>query len=220
MRNYFLIVFTYVWCIFTCVQTSDVSVSRDTYTDALQNSHKTYYDNSAGDYKYNPPKDTNYLPAAALPPISAYGPPPDSTGGGYDYHPPKDNSYLPPGTAYGHLPVFNSEQPPYYQPVHSIPYNSHITFLDKLKSKISLFTLGKIILKLLIFKKIVKFIGIICLLLVLPKLKSVFADNTSSEYEGMNSKNVESDKEKLERQINEIYEFITKSLEDFENAYT
>ncbi|XP_051863685.1 uncharacterized protein LOC133835784 isoform X3 [Drosophila sulfurigaster albostrigata] len=49
---------------------------------------------------------------------------------------------------------------------------------------------------------------------------SVFADNTSSEYEGMNSKNVESDKEKLERQINEIYEFITKSLEDFENAYT
>ncbi|KAH8292670.1 hypothetical protein KR044_013029, partial [Drosophila immigrans] len=116
--------------------------------------------------------------------------------GGYNYHPPKDNGFLPPGPVYGPQPVYNSRQPQFYNPSHSFAYHSHISFLDKLKSKISLLTLGKIILKLLIFKKIVKFIGIICLLLVLPKLKNLFSDNTSIDDEGMYSKNVETDKGK------------------------
>lgn len=41
---------------------------------------------------------------------------------------------------------------------------------DKFHLKFDLFTLGKILLKLLIFKKIVKFIGVICLLMFLPTL--------------------------------------------------
>ncbi|KAH8385053.1 hypothetical protein KR093_010810, partial [Drosophila rubida] len=155
----------------------------------------------AGDYNYNPSKDTNYLPPPVVAPMSAYGSPLAFTGD-YDYQPPRDNSYLPPKPVYSPQPVYNSEQPPFYKPAHSIPYHSHISFLDKLKSKISLFTLGKIILKLLIFKKIVKFIGIICLLLVLPKLKNLFGDNTSVEDEGMNSKNVETDKGKCAKPQN------------------
>lgn len=41
---------------------------------------------------------------------------------------------------------------------------------DKFHFKFDLLTLGKILLKLLIFKKIVKFIGVICLLMFLPTL--------------------------------------------------
>jgi hypothetical protein len=43
--------------------------------------------------------------------------------------------------------------------------------LSKIKAKLNLFTLGKILLKLVIFHKIVKFFGLICLLLFLPSLK-------------------------------------------------
>lgn len=43
--------------------------------------------------------------------------------------------------------------------------------LEKIKFKVDFYTIGKILLKLVIFKKIVKFIGIICLLLFLPTLK-------------------------------------------------
>jgi len=56
------------------------------------------------------------------------------------------------------------------------------------------------LLKLLIFKKIVKFIGLIFLLLVLPKLKNIFKDDMmsgSSESDGMESKFVETDKGKM-----------------------
>lgn len=41
---------------------------------------------------------------------------------------------------------------------------------DKFHFKFDLLTMGKILLKLLIFKKIVKFIGVICLLMFLPTL--------------------------------------------------
>lgn len=44
--------------------------------------------------------------------------------------------------------------------------------LDKFKFKLDLFTIGKILIKLIIFKKIVKFIALICLLLFLPRLQT------------------------------------------------
>lgn len=52
--------------------------------------------------------------------------------------------------------------------------------LDKLKFKIDLFTIGKIILKLIIFKKIVALIAILCLLLFLPSLKHKETESSSS----------------------------------------
>ena len=42
---------------------------------------------------------------------------------------------------------------------------------DKLKFKLDLFTIGKIILKLVIFKKVVSLIAILCLLMFIPTLK-------------------------------------------------
>lgn len=57
--------------------------------------------------------------------------------------------------------------------------------LEKIKFKVDFYTIGKILLKLVIFKKIVKFIGLICLLLFLPTLKKKLGmddkDHQSSE---------------------------------------
>lgn len=44
--------------------------------------------------------------------------------------------------------------------------------------KFDLILMSKILLKLIIFKKIVKFIGIICLLLFIPVLKKKFEEHT------------------------------------------
>lgn len=55
--------------------------------------------------------------------------------------------------------------------MHSAPRDEH-WLLDKFKFKLDLFTIGKILIKLIIFKKIVKFIALICLLLFLPKLQA------------------------------------------------
>lgn len=54
-------------------------------------------------------------------------------------------------------------------------------FLAKLMKKFDLILVSKILLKLIIFKKIVKFIGIICLLLFIPILKKKFEEHTSEE---------------------------------------
>lgn len=128
--------------------------------------------------------------------------------GGYNYSPPPNNQYLPPSTPapiYGPpAPVYGPPAPvygppqPYYKP---IPYkyhpHDHSSLLEKIKTKINLFTIGKILLKLVIFKKIVKFIGLICLLLFLPKLKDMFKEDMSNDEDGLESKQVETEKGKI-----------------------
>lgn len=57
-------------------------------------------------------------------------------------------------------------------------------FLDKFKLKLDLFTLGKILLKAVIFKKVISFIAILCLLLFIPSLKPD-KDDDSMEMEDM-----------------------------------
>lgn len=49
--------------------------------------------------------------------------------------------------------------------------------------KVDLILVSKILLKLIIFKKIVKFIGVICLLLFIPVLKKKFEEHASEEEE-------------------------------------
>lgn len=56
-------------------------------------------------------------------------------------------------------------------------------FVAKFMKKVDLILVSKILLKLIIFKKIVKFIGIICLLLFIPVLKKKFEEHTSDEEE-------------------------------------
>lgn len=90
------------------------------------------------------------------------------------YGPP---SYEPPKPVYGpppSHPVYYHTAPPahhHYPTVYNAPREDH-WLLNKLKLKLDFFTIGKILLKLIIFKKIVKFLALICLLLFLPKLQS------------------------------------------------
>lgn len=136
-----------------------------------------YPDNSnSPGYSYGPPS-TEYGPPSGEygPPASEYGPPSHSYG-----LPPVHQSYGPPGYSHIQRPinVYNYGPAPQKFPiiqggqsVQGVPRDEH-WLLDKFKFKLDLFTIGKILIKLIIFKKIVKFIALICLLLFLPKLQS------------------------------------------------
>lgn len=50
--------------------------------------------------------------------------------------------------------------------------------IAKLMKKFDLILVSKIMLKLIIFKKIVKFIAVICLLMFIPVLKKKFMDHS------------------------------------------
>ncbi|KAJ8976128.1 hypothetical protein NQ317_019393, partial [Molorchus minor] len=92
-------------------------------------------------------------------PVPAYGPP----NPGPVYGPPNPPPiYGPPP------PVYNA--PSSVQVFYGVPH-AMLSIWDKLKFKLDLFTIGKILLKLVIFKKIVSFIAILCLLLFIPALK-------------------------------------------------
>ncbi|KAM7361021.1 uncharacterized protein ACRADG_009271 [Cochliomyia hominivorax] len=189
----------------------EASFPEDTYINALQNSHQTDtdYNGDFGGYNYTPPPNNQYLPPSTPAPV--YGPPAPVYG-------PPAPVYGPPAPAYGPpAPVYGPPQPTYFKPV-PYPYHprDHLSLLHKIKTKINLFTIGKIILKLLIFKKIVKFIGVICLLLFLPKLKDMFKDEHSSEEDGMESKQVETEQDALEKRIEEMYDFAKKAFEKFQ----
>lgn len=102
---------------------------------------------------YGPP--TSYGPSAPI-----YGPP---------------SAYGPPTGYFRHGP------PKYYAVQHHRTPRDWL--LDKLHFKLDLVTIGKIILKLIIFKKIVKFIAILCLLLFLPKLNMMGSSSSSSNHD-------------------------------------
>lgn len=82
----------------------------------------------------------------------------------YSYGPP---SYPP------------QEPPPPYGMPHALIGGILSELLEKLKFKINLFTFGKLLLKLVLFKKLVSFIAVICLLLFIPWLKNVKGDDKS-----------------------------------------
>lgn len=118
-------------------------------------------------FSYGSP-EPSYGPPEPIygPPKPIYGPP---------AHNPPQPVYGPPQPVYGPpQPVYGPPQPVYGPPpaLHGIPYSLIESVFDKFKYKLDLFTIGKIILKLVIFKKIVSFIGILCLLLFIPSLKN------------------------------------------------
>ncbi|XP_011693304.1 PREDICTED: uncharacterized protein LOC105453229 [Wasmannia auropunctata] len=113
------------------------------------------------------------------PPQNPYGPPND----GPSFYPQTSSygspgNYLPPQQGYG--PSIHTSVP---TPIYGAPYSlSDVAQISLLPSidlglplalKLNAFTIAKIILKLVIFKMIVKFIAVICLLLFIPKLEII-----------------------------------------------
>lgn len=133
------------------------------------------------DITYNSPPNTYGPPSNSYgPPAHTYGPPAPS------YGPPAQN-YGPPN--YNPAPVYGPPKPSY-----GVPYTAPgiggfgMGLLDKLHLKLDILTIAKLMLKFLIFKKIVTMIAVVCFLLVIPKLINFKKDDNSGNYDGEDRK--------------------------------
>ncbi|CAH2241744.1 jg16311 [Pararge aegeria aegeria] len=162
---------------------------------------------------YNSPPNTYGPPSSNYgPPSSSYGPPAQSYGPPSTSYGPPSHSYGPPAPIYGppiHKPLAPVYGPP-LKPSYGVPYTAPgLGFLDKLSLKLDILTIAKLLLKLLIFKKIVTMIAVVCMLLVIPKLISFKKDknggDTDEDERNFGAKNVvelTSAQQLLERAIN------------------
>lgn len=135
------------------------------------------------DITYNSPPNTYGPPSSSYgPPAQSYGPP------AHTYGPPAQN-YGPPAHSYGppvHKPLPAPPPPPVYgppgpplKPSYGVPYTAPgFGFLDKLSLKLDILTIAKLLLKFLIFKKLVTMLAVVCMLLVIPKLISFKKDDS------------------------------------------
>lgn len=103
------------------------------------------------------------------PPAKSYGPPAHSYG-------PPAHTYGPPSYPYG-PPIHKPLPPPIYgpplKPNYGVPYTAPaLGFFDKFALKLDILTIAKLLLKFLIFKKLVTMLAVVCMLLVIPKLIS------------------------------------------------
>ncbi|XP_028162972.1 heterogeneous nuclear ribonucleoprotein L-like [Ostrinia furnacalis] len=145
------------------------------------------------DITYNSPPNTYGPPSPNYPPnpASSYGPPSPSYGPPSPSYGPPSNSYGPPAQTYG--PPANTYGPPVHKPLppppppvygpplkpsYGVPYTAPgFGFLDKLSLKLDILTIAKLLLKFLIFKKLVTMLAVVCMLLVIPKLISFKKDD-------------------------------------------
>ncbi|XP_031620352.1 uncharacterized protein LOC116338920 isoform X2 [Contarinia nasturtii] len=212
---------------------------QDSYIDALHKTHaedSLHYNSisSHPGYSYGPPS-TEYGP-----PSSEYGPPVPSPSYGpvsTEYGPPVPSpSYGPPSFSYQYGPpsyqgsrpinVYNyGPAPPKFPVVHSSPRDEHWLF-DKFKFKLDLFTIGKILIKLIIFKKIVKFIALICLLLFLPRLQTKHMNVVDMLSGGGDESEEEPDEKRSfdfrqsrQKQINEVSRFAMTAIQSFTDKH-
>ncbi|XP_076241056.1 uncharacterized protein LOC143183421 [Calliopsis andreniformis] len=120
---------------------------------------------------YGPPHHHQDTYGPPQPPRVSYGPPSngypsygDYSGGVYQS---PQQAYGPPASSYG-VPYGHGTPSGMAEVAHILPT---IDFSWPFALKLNAFTLAKILLKLVIFKMIVKFIAVICLLLFIPKLE-------------------------------------------------
>lgn len=132
-------------------------------------------------FRYGPPNPAYNAPNQPAPPL--YGPPAPPPAYA---SPAAQGAYGPPAPPPAYGPpapppfVYGPPAPPIYGPPSSsvqvfygMPH-ALTSFWEKLKFKLDLFTIGKILLKLVLFKKFVSWVALICLLFFIPSLKSKF----------------------------------------------
>ncbi|XP_031771243.1 uncharacterized protein LOC100869260 isoform X1 [Apis florea] len=151
-----------------------VHVDRDSFSMVPSDSYslptRTSADFNGVKNTYGPPQSSYGSPS--------YGPPPSNdysygtSGGGYSPYQPQQGETRAYGAPHG---ISDSVQ-------LSLP---SIDFSWPFALKLNAFTLAKILLKLVIFKMIVKFIAVICLLLFIPKLE-IKKGNKGNNMEGSN----------------------------------
>ncbi|XP_059057287.1 uncharacterized protein LOC131850909 [Achroia grisella] len=139
------------------------------------------------DITYNAPPNTYGPPSSSYgPPAQNYGPPAQSYGPPAQIYGPPAPIYGPPAQTYG--PPVHKPLPPVYgpplKPTYGVPYTSPgFGFFDKLSLKLDILTIAKLLLKFLIFKKLVTMLAVVCMLLVIPKLISFKKDSNNANDE-------------------------------------
>ncbi|XP_065080951.1 uncharacterized protein LOC135703608 [Ochlerotatus camptorhynchus] len=202
-----------VICAFACLATGEEAKNgKDSYLVALQNSQQINQQNKGNGLVRIPREDYSNVPSSSyeysLAPSNTYGAPSNSYGA------PQKSVYGPP------KPVYGPPQPVYGPPAlmnHGKPYMSPESWLlNKLKMKFNWFTLAKILLKIVIFKKIVKFLALLCLLFFIPTLKPSESDSDHSggdnEDEHRRSYDLQYD---YKSRLNQVTMFALKAMEAF-----
>ncbi|XP_024935708.1 uncharacterized protein LOC107274950 isoform X1 [Cephus cinctus] len=146
-------------------------------------------------------------------PNPGYGPPvpQNSYGAPSNYLPQQPQQGEPRGYP---APVYGA---PYALPnIPQLPSFPSIDFSWPLALKLNAFTIAKILLKLVIFKMIVKFIALICLLLFIPKLEIIKkkTENDDEERSGVNSSNSTLDR------LNVLTSLVMSSIDKHEKKNT
>ncbi|XP_060518383.1 uncharacterized protein LOC132697109 [Cylas formicarius] len=203
--------------------------ARDSYLDAYKESHSELVKNKDADKKndrtynvdpqypvYSGPSGPSggeqfgpnqYGPPSPpyRPPVSQYGPPAGHYGPTPQYGPPPETQYGPPGPVYG--------GPQSVQVFYGMPH-AMLSLWDKLKWKLDLFTIGKILLKLVIFKKIVSLIAILCLLLFIPALKKKGSSVLGDDGEG-DERSILKSTVTVEDKLNNIANFVDEAIQKY-----
>ncbi|KAM0730703.1 hypothetical protein ACS0PU_003032 [Formica fusca] len=165
-------------------------------------------------------------------PQNSYGPPQNPYGPSQDgssFH-PQTPSYRPPGNSYlppqqdeikGYGPSMHTSIPtPVYGAPYALPEVSYVSLLPSFNLglpfalKLNAFTIAKIILKLVIFKMIVKFIAVICLLLFIPKLE-IIKKKVSNKGDDDEERSLSSPYTSLET-LNSLEGVVKNSVEKYE----
>lgn len=153
---------------YTPPYSSDGSSSFSSSGSSFSGPSNSYLPSSSyGSVKFESDVTYNTPPNSYGPPAKSYGPPANSYG-------PPPQSYGPPSLTYG-PPIH--KPPPFYgpplKPTYGVPYTAPaLGFLDKFALKLDILTVAKLLLKFLIFKKLVTMLAVVCMLLVIPKLIS------------------------------------------------
>lgn len=149
-------------------------LTSSSYGSPVKFSSETTYNSPPN--TYGPPSPTYNAPQTYGPPSQNYGPPSQSYGPPAQSYGPPIHKPLPPVPVYG----------PPLKPTYGVPYSTGLPglgFFDKLSLKLDILTIAKLLLKFLIFKKIVTMLAVVCMLLVIPKLiKFKKDDNGGGNY--------------------------------------
>ncbi|XP_063981403.1 uncharacterized protein LOC135164708 isoform X2 [Diachasmimorpha longicaudata] len=147
-----------------------------------------------------------------------YGGPSGSYGAPSGSYGPPAGSYGPPAGSYGTpqygLPVQSQQGWSGYAlpELPQLPTLPSINLAWPLAIKLNAFTIAKIILKLVIFKLIVKFIAIICLLLFIPKLEMKSDKDDMDDDEGRRLVTYDSHMERMNLLTAAVHEAIEKHV--------
>ncbi|XP_072388864.1 uncharacterized protein [Diabrotica undecimpunctata] len=226
MKKTIVIFFGILCGVFDFQKSGSLLVAADSYLDAYKESqnekldaavtkkgniNREYTGEYPAPYQYGPPTQpvSNYGPPAPQYGAPVYGPP--------NPGPPAPPPPPPPPPPPAPQPVYGPPAPIYGPPGSSIQVfygapHALGSLWEKLKWKLDLFTLGKILLKLVLFKKFVSFVAVLCLLFFIPALKNKFGFGNNGGEGDLNYRSIGRIDAK---ELDMLYSTVYKAIDQF-----